>query len=238
MASGISGTAVGQGASVTGGGSSTAVGQQATTTSDSSVAVGSAASAGNRSNAIGSSAVAAGTSSLAMGVTATTGAFNHAIAIGDGASAPGSNRGRVGTAAQPISWEGFGDLDWAGGYATELGPWTQDNVPAAQAAVALQLYGGTRTSRLVVRPGSILGIVVRSSEARTAGTLTVEATKNDVGTGLTATLDATNVTVKATVQAKDADAFAAGDEIGVTITTSADWAPTTADVTVEVLVEQ
>lgn len=104
--------------------------------------------------------------------------------------------------------------------------------------MALFLVGSaTRTSRVQVRAGSVLGVVVRSTEARTVGTLTAEATINGAATGLTAVLDGTNTTVKATTQAKDADAFAAGDQIGVTITTSADWAPATADVTVELLVE-
>lgn len=116
-----------------------------------------------------------------------------------------------------------------------LGQWFQDNVAANQAAVALSIgYSTASASRIAVRPGSITGIVVRSNAARTNGTLTVEVTKNGVATGLAAVLDGTNTTVKATTQATGADTFVAGDEIGVTITTDASWAPTTADVRVEV----
>ena len=67
--------------------------------------------------------------------------------------------------------------------------------------------------------------------------MTVDATIDGTATGLQAVLDGTNTTFKATTQAKDADAFTAGQLIGVKITTSADWAPTTADIIVMVIVE-
>lgn len=118
-----------------------------------------------------------------------------------------------------------------------IGTWGAENVLAAQTGVTMALLGGSAVlgdrSRLpVIRAGCISGIVVRSDEARTAGTLTVEATINGSATGLTAVLDATNTTVKSTMQAIGADTLAAGDELGAIWTTSALWAPITADVTV------
>lgn len=121
----------------------------------------------------------------------------------------------------------------------QLGPWVQDNVSASQTNVALALYGDTtRTTRPALRAGAVTGIVVRSNEARTAGTLTVEVTVNGTGTGLTAVLDGTNTTVKVTAQSEGTDTFAAGAELGVRITTDGSWAPTTADITVEIEITQ
>lgn len=116
-----------------------------------------------------------------------------------------------------------------------LSYWFQTDVAASQSAVALNLDGGTLRAELpMVRAGSVTGIVVFSNAARSGGTLTVDATINGTVTGLTAVLDATNTTVKASTQAVAADAFVAGDRIGVKITTDAGWLPTTADITVVV----
>ena len=83
----------------------------------------------------------------------------------------------------------------------------------------------------------MLAVIVLSNEARSGGTLTVDATIDGTATGLQAVLDATNTTVHSATQAKDTDTFTDNQRIGVEITTSADWAPTTADVLVGVLVE-
>lgn len=116
-----------------------------------------------------------------------------------------------------------------------IGYWYQDNVAANQTNVALNLNGNASRSELVtIRSGSVTGIVVRSNEARATGTLTVEVTINGVGTGLTAVLDATNTTAKATTQDPNLDTYNAGDRIGVRITTDNLWTPTTADITVMV----
>jgi hypothetical protein len=85
--------------------------------------------------------------------------------------------------------------------------------------------------------GSILAVGVVSDQARTAGTLTVEVTKNGTGVGLTAVLNGTNTTKKVTTQTKDTDTFVAADLMGVHLTTSADWAPATADIRVVITVE-
>lgn len=84
--------------------------------------------------------------------------------------------------------------------------------------------------------GSIIGISVASSEARTAGTATFEVFKNGIGTGLTTVLDATDTQYAFGVQAEGVDTFAAGDRIDVRVTTDGSWAPTTADVEVSVTI--
>lgn len=124
-----------------------------------------------------------------------------------------------------------------GGFKTTI--WLyQDNVAATQTAVALLIQGdAARQGNPVPYTGSIIGIVVVSNEARTAGTLTVDATVAGTVTGLQAVLDGTNTTVKATTQAKDLDTFTAGQLIGCKITTTGTWTPITADIIVGVTIE-
>jgi hypothetical protein len=133
-----------------------------------------------------------------------------------------------------------GDLNAAGGYRQTIDGWYQDNVAASQAAVVLSRLGAGNafpTKWIAPRAGSVTAVVVKSNEARSAGTLTVEVYVNGVATGLTAVLDGTNTTVKATSQNKDLDTFVAGDEIDLRITSDGSWAPTTADVRASVEVE-
>lgn len=116
----------------------------------------------------------------------------------------------------------------------------QDNVAANQSAVALAIPGdATRTGHPMIRSGAVTGISVYSNEARTAGTLTVDVTIDGSVTGLQAILNGTNTQSHQATQMRTAggDAYPAGTLIGVKITTSADWAPTTADIIVEVEVE-
>lgn len=133
------------------------------------------------------------------------------------------------------------DIIAQGGFRQTIDGWFQDNVAASQTAATMTRYvaGPTFSLNLWVAPrnGSITAIAVKSNTARTAGTLTVEAYINGAASGLTAVLDGTNTTFKATTQGKDADSFSAGNEIDVRITTTSDWAPTTADVRVAIEIE-
>lgn len=138
------------------------------------------------------------------------------------------------------------DLDAAGGYRQAHDLWFQDDVAASQTGVALARIGdavwASMDGKLIMhRAGSVTAVAVKSNAARDAGTCTVEVTKNGVGIGLTAVLDGTNTTFNATAQAKDTDAFVAGDEIGAIITTDGAWkAPTganSADIRVVIEVE-
>lgn len=120
-------------------------------------------------------------------------------------------------------------------HATILDGWYQDNVVASQVAVAL-VMGNTRPEIPMPCAGHVVGIAVYSNEARTAGTLTVDATINGTVTGLTAVLNATNTQTKVTRQAQNLDKFSEGQRIGVKVTTDAGWLPITADITVAVMV--
>lgn len=131
------------------------------------------------------------------------------------------------------------DVDATGGYQHQLTSWYQDNVVANQAAVVLNMDGNASRAEVPsVKAGSIIGIAVYSNEARTAGTLTVDATIDGSVTGLQAVLDVTNTQTHTATQARAADAFTAGQRIGIKITTDAGWLPVTADITAVVLVEQ
>lgn len=128
-----------------------------------------------------------------------------------------------------------------GGCPHSIDGWYQDNVAASQTNVELTRATGRWAA---VRAGSVIGVLVISSEARTAGTLTVTVYKNTglagaagSSIGLTAVLDGTNTSRKATTQAKDTDAFAVGDELYPVVTTDGSWLPVTADIRVVLLVE-
>lgn len=139
-------------------------------------------------------------------------------------------------------------LNMGVGYRKDL-RFYQDNVAANQSAVELACSGvagtfsASATRAVMIRPGTVISICVKSNAARSAGTLTVEVYKNSTATGLTAVLDGTNTTFKATPQraksgdVASADVFAAGDELNVRITTDGSWAPTTADIQVIVEIE-
>lgn len=126
------------------------------------------------------------------------------------------------------------DVDATGGYRQTIDGWFQENVAASQTDVALTRLATTTevpTRWIAVRSGSVTGVNVKANAPRSAGTLTIKVFKNGAQLGtLTAVLDGTNTTFKATTQAKDVDTFVAGDELELTITTDAGWLPTTADI--------
>lgn len=93
----------------------------------------------------------------------------------------------------------------------------------------------TVTEQIIPWEFEVVGIDVVSNAARTAGTLTVDATINGTVTGLQAALDATNTTRDTGTQPRGTDIGAAGDRVGVKLTTSS-WTPVTADVTANVYV--
>ncbi|MGQ0669334.1 MAG: hypothetical protein ACT4PO_06640 [Actinomycetota bacterium] len=82
----------------------------------------------------------------------------------------------------------------------------------------------------------VVGISVRASAARTAGSLTVEAMIAGAATGLTAVLNATDTQSAYKRQGRGSDKGAKGGLVGARITTDATWAPVTADVEVTVWV--
>lgn len=117
-----------------------------------------------------------------------------------------------------------------------IGPWVAENIASGGAVTGVQIpmfvYAGPVTGLPAVRPGSITGIIVRTNEPRTAGTCSVDATINGVGVGLTATLSAANTTFRAIKQGSQVDTYAEGDVLGVALTNTSTWTPTTADIVV------
>lgn len=116
----------------------------------------------------------------------------------------------------------------------------QDAVADSQSAVAMNIMETTATTSTLpvteyVMPWDfeVVSITVVSSEARTAGTLTVDATINGTVTGMQAILNATDTTRDYGVQPRGTDVGVAGQRIGVKLTT-ASWTPTTADIAVVV----
>jgi hypothetical protein len=115
---------------------------------------------------------------------------------------------------------------------------SQDAAADAQSAVAMNILEVAATVLAVqeyVLPFDfdIIGISVVSDLARTAGTLTVDATIDGTATGLQAKLDATNTFRHYQRQARESDRGKAGQRIGVKLTT-ASWTPITADIVVVV----
>lgn len=117
---------------------------------------------------------------------------------------------------------------------------SQDAVADSQSAVAMNIIEtGATTGALdvteYVMPWDfeVIGIAVVSSDARTAGTLTVDATINGTVTGLQAILNATDTTRDYGTQPRGTDTGVAGSRVGVKLTT-ASWTPTTADIAVVV----
>jgi hypothetical protein len=132
------------------------------------------------------------------------------------------------------SFNGFGQQD-SDGYRQVVDGWYQDDVPGTQSAVAMSrsAAAGAAAAFYPVRAGSVTGLVLVSNAARSAGTLTAEVYVAGVATGLTAQLNSTDTTVKATRQNINNDLFSPGQAIDVRLT-SAGWGPTTADVRVSV----
>jgi hypothetical protein len=116
----------------------------------------------------------------------------------------------------------------------------QDAVADAQSAVAMNIIEAaanvlTVTEYPVPWDFDIVGISVVSDSARTAGTLTVDVTLNGTVTGVQAKLDGTNTTRHAQKSPRGAKRGAAGDRVGVKLT-SASWTPVAADIAVIVWV--
>ncbi len=91
------------------------------------------------------------------------------------------------------------------------------------------------TDQIIPFDFEVVGVDVCSSTARTAGTLTVDATIDGTVTGVQAALDATNTTRWYGRNPRAADVGVAGSRVGIKLTT-ASWTPTTADITATVWV--
>lgn len=122
----------------------------------------------------------------------------------------------------------------------------QSDVADSQSAVAMNIVEvrntGASADDVLAVPGytlpfdfEIIGISVRASTARTAGTLTADATIDGTVTGLQAVLNGTDTTAAYAKQPRESDRGTAGSYVGVKLTT-ASWTPVTADIVVTVWV--
>jgi len=116
--------------------------------------------------------------------------------------------------------------------------WADQNVSASQTSAAMNLLGTSDNTEVVMSaPGNIVGISISSNDARTAGTLTVKPTINGTeSTTLSAALNATDTQYAYAIQEFTKDNFLAGQRLGVKITTDGSWAPTTADIVVNMTI--
>ena len=164
--------------------------------------------------------------------TAGTDAVLETATSGDSSSGAGT-----------VVMEASGDLKSqnVGGMKVALGPWIATNLATAQTLLAVNA-GGVATSPEIGVPyaGSVLAIAVCFQTRMTAGAFDAWATKNGT-TIATLKVSATTIAgalVFTTSQNKDVTTLAAGDRIGVKVTTSAAYAPNTADPSVVVVVDQ
>jgi len=108
--------------------------------------------------------------------------------------------------------------------------WTQNDVPASQAATPLfsntsQLYDDIQ----VVRAGSIVGLNVRFTGNLTAGSATATVTINGIPATLSVIVSSGSSSGRS-IQVAGIDTLIAGDRIGVQLSTNGSFAPTTLDV--------
>lgn len=109
------------------------------------------------------------------------------------------------------------------------------NVAASQTNVQLKDASGQVEGITMPFAGQVVAIAADLSAAATAGSLTVGATIGGTEAAATTQTITTQTTKHAAIK-RDAVTFAAGDLIGVEITSSGTWDGTTADLVVTVFV--
>ena len=121
-------------------------------------------------------------------------------------------------------------------YPVETLTFHQENVAAAQTNVDLALQGNPSYTLGHYMPYNayILGIVVSSSEARTAETCTVSWTDNSTEGTITAVLNADTTNHQMSFQPHGTETITVGNRLGASVTTTAGWTPVTADITVTI----
>lgn len=134
----------------------------------------------------------------------------------------------------------FSDINNFGGL-KEAVPYTffQDNVSASQSGVQIPNVGASSSVEYMLPiDGEIVAITIFSTQARSGGTLTVVPSVNGVAvSNLSAVLDATRDQDNIQVAPYGDNSLGGRNKrLGVEITTDGSWAPTTADITVQVWV--
>jgi len=109
--------------------------------------------------------------------------------------------------------------------------WAQQNVAAGQTNVALSTQVSTNFDTIkMIRAGSIIGLSTRLTEGSLAGTLTVQVTINGVGGTLSLVhTSGSNPSGGQATQVSGVDNYVAGDLVGIRLTTTAGFLPTTTD---------
>ena len=110
----------------------------------------------------------------------------------------------------------------------------QANVAASQTNVQLKDVSGGVEGVTMAFAGLIVGLTADLSAASTGGTLTIGVTINGTEVAATTQTVTTATAVRVTFD-RDAVKFAAGDKLGVEITTNAGWTPETAELAATVL---
>jgi hypothetical protein len=134
-----------------------------------------------------------------------------------------------------------GDLDAAGGFRKNFGPFVRDNVAAGltDSVCAVGATAAPQVDLVCHRAGSLVGISASFTVAPAGANLTVKVFKN--GALLNAAAILTVVPGAplgyAVTFAKDLYTLAAGDRVGIAITTPGGWTATTSDIAVLAEVE-
>lgn len=118
-----------------------------------------------------------------------------------------------------------------------LPAWVQDNLTTSLSASAMRVAAVSGQTQITTPfAGSVIGVSGNLSALITAGTLRICVSVNGA-TVFSAVNSVTGVRTIYGTQAKDTDALARGDRIGVKLTTSADFAPANNDLTAVVWME-
>lgn len=116
-----------------------------------------------------------------------------------------------------------------------FGPWIATNLATSQSALAVPVAAAAGSTEIVPGfPGTILGFTCWANTLVTAGTLSAWVTKNG---STVLTLGGTTARVRTTTQEAGTDTFLGTDRLGVKVTTSADYAPTTNDPVFTIIAE-
>lgn len=135
-----------------------------------------------------------------------------------------------------------GDLSAAGGFRSLVGPFILANVPASQTDTRLGVgaSGAPQQDIVVPRAGSVMGITASFTVDPAGSDLVLEVYKNgsllDAACILTCESDGTDLDHYVTF-VKDTYTFAAGDRIGLALTTDGSWSATTSDLCATVEIE-
>jgi hypothetical protein len=150
---------------------------------------------------------------------------------------PYTTSGQTRTAIAKRTATGIDLTTVVGGQKVGLPAWVQDTLTTSMSASAMRVAAVSGQTQITTPfAGSVIGVSGNLSAAITAGTLRIAVSVNGA-TVFSAVNAATGVRTVYATQAPDTDALAAGDRIGVKLTTSADFAPANNDLTAVVWAE-